>query len=216
MVSVNSPARPIMAKLDRIGLWIFTVGAAVVTAFSSWALSMTIGQLLGLVEAEGPTLHDTLTSTGVPPVFDEPRGAVEAIGQFQSYGTEDPSGLGAHLYLWGAVVGSVAVLCVAVMVLLLCVKLLRGAAFSRSVTLAVGGAGIVLMVSGVATQVLQELSRAALLDGIRTFAAANNVTLPEFSISFDLAPIAAGLVLAVVAAAFQLGERLQRDTDGLV
>lgn len=212
----ESPARPVAARLDRIGLWIFTVGAAIVAAVSAWALVMTAGRLLGWVGPDGPTLRDTLTNTGVPPLFDEQRGAVEAIGEFQSYGVEDPGGVAAQLYLWGAVVDNVAVLCISLMVLLLCVKLLRGAPFSRSVTWAVGGAGIVLMVSGVAAHLLQELSRAVLLDGIRVFAAANNVTLPEFSISIDLAPIAAGLVLGVVATAFQLGERMQRDTDGLV
>ena len=40
--------------------------------------------------------------------------------------------------------------------------------------------------------------------------------VPTFEMSIDLAPLGWGLALAVVAGAFEIGQRLQRDTEGLV
>jgi hypothetical protein len=44
----------------------------------------------------------------------------------------------------------------------------------------------------------------------------NEEGLILFGILVDLSPLAWGLALAVVAAAFEFGERLQRDSDGLI
>jgi hypothetical protein len=40
--------------------------------------------------------------------------------------------------------------------------------------------------------------------------------LPGFEMTVDLAPLGWGFALAVVAGAFEIGQRLQRDTEGLV
>jgi hypothetical protein len=40
--------------------------------------------------------------------------------------------------------------------------------------------------------------------------------LMPWGLVIDLGPFGWGLALAVIVAAFQLGERLQRDTEGLV
>ena len=112
--------------------------------------------------------------------------------------------MGAAVLSWLVVFGICAVL------VWLCVRVFLGKPFGAFATWGIGAVAILVIVSGRGTPLLSGMAaqRAAL--------ALNVEQLPVFLVEVDLAPLAWGFALAVVAAAFQLGQRLQRDTEGLV
>lgn len=91
-------------------------------------------------------------------------------------------------------------------------KLLAGRPFARTATLSIMTAAILVVVTGTLGQLFGALARAEIVDYLG--AAGNDFYL--FLFNFDPAPLAYGFALAVIAGAFQLGERMQRDTEGLV
>ncbi len=210
------PRTGIIRKLDRIGLWTFLVGSVVVLALGAWALIVTIAALIGGVTPREEPLAVEVLKSGAPPIFDQAHGAVMILGKFQWFGSEDPGSAGAQLYLWSTLVSALTVIAVTGMVALLSTTLLRGRPFTRTATWFIGITGIILMVGGIVSQLLSALSRWVLVDGLKYLGAPNGVTVPVPSWTIDFTPIAAGAVLAVIASAFEIGQRMQRDTEGLV
>ncbi len=123
---------------------------------------------------------------------------------------------------------------IAITVALLCHRLLNGTAFKPAISRAINISAIAIAAGGVlwqacfwiggtiaSEQVLQVRGwtseepaagdpRAA-LDPLAT-----GLPEPTFALTIDFWPLMLGLALAAVAAAFRYGERLQRDTEGLV
>lgn len=87
--------------------------------------------------------------------------------------------------------------------------LLRGRPFSRTVTRNAIIAAVSLLGFGVASQLVSWWARVVILDEM------GSVQFSR-SLSFDPGVLTAGLAVALVAVAFNYGERMQRDTDGLV
>lgn len=87
--------------------------------------------------------------------------------------------------------------------------LLRGRPFSRNVTRNAIIAAVSLLGLGIASQLVGWWARVVIL---------NEMDSVQFSrgFTFDPAVVTAGLAVALVAVAFRYGERLQRDTEGLV
>jgi len=112
--------------------------------------------------------------------------------------------IGAAVLSWLVVVGICATLA------WLCIRVFLGRPFGAFATWGIGVVAILVITSGMGTPVLTGLAAAS--------AAANLGLdeLPFFLVELDPAPLAWGFALAVVATAFQLGQRLQRDTEGLV
>ena len=77
-------------------------------------------------------------------------------------------------------------------------------------------AGLTLVVGSLIDQLQCAGSHALMVDGIDYLARLNHFPKPSTSWTVDLVPAAIGIVLLVIAMAFNLGERLQRDTEGLV
>lgn len=184
---------------------------------SAWSLVMTIGELLGGVPRRSETLDVQVTKSGYPPVFDEAHGAVViSFGRSTWFGSESPGSPATQLYLWASIVSTLMAIAIAGMVFLLCLTILRRRPFTRTMTWFIGCAGLILVVGGVVSQVLAAWSRWMLVDGMKYLGPPNGVTVPDPTWTIDFAPIIAGLVLGAIAAAFEIGTRLQRDTDGLV
>ena len=123
----------------------------------------------------------------------------------------------AGLYAAAAEVSTaLTVIAVVLAVLLLCIRLLRGVPFNRDLTGWVTGAGIALIVGGALTQLVLWLSRQEMLATIAPTVRSNNWRMPSSAIDIDLIPLACGAVLCIIAIAFRIGQRLQRDTVGLV
>ncbi len=80
------------------------------------------------------------------------------------------------------------------------------------------------MVSGVGAQIFASAARTSVVEylGAQLVTAGGNEADPSYEgvslwiLNLDLAPVGWALGLALVAAAFELGQRLQKDTEGLV
>lgn len=106
----------------------------------------------------------------------------------------------------------------------LSLMLLRGRPFGRSLVHSVRATAIIVVIAGMGTQVFASAARASVVTYLDPFTvtAGGNADdssyegLMGWTLNLDLAPVGWALGLALVAAAFELGHRLQRDTEGLV
>ncbi len=108
--------------------------------------------------------------------------------------------------LWLAAVISVGLVIAAMFFL----RLARGRAFTSGASrLAIAGATVVT-VGWVGSQILSNMSTNGAMSAISDY------TYESVTFEVDLAPALAILVIAGIGAALQVGERLQRETEGLV
>ena len=127
-----------------------------------------------------------------------------------SFTVAELSGGGRAALIGAAVVSSLLTLGICVVLTWLCVRVLRGKPFVASATWGIAIVAILVFATGMGAPVLTGIAEA------EAALAIGADELPLFLVEVDLGPIAWGAALAVVAAAFQLGQSLQRDTDGLV
>ncbi|WP_243229616.1 hypothetical protein [Microbacterium sp. CIAB417] len=96
------------------------------------------------------------------------------------------------------------------------ISLIRARPFHRSMTWAIGAAAILVMLGGMLGQVFGAFGRAVLVDELAASTPEVLDTLWTFLAELDLAPLGWGLALALIAGAFDIGRRMQRETEGLV
>ena len=87
--------------------------------------------------------------------------------------------------------------------------ILNGRPFSRAVTGQAIIAAVALLILGVASQLVSWWARVLILDEMGSIGFSRQLVI-------DPAPVTVGLAVALVAVVFRFGERLQRDTEGLV
>lgn len=101
-------------------------------------------------------------------------------------------------------------------VVYLCVRLLRGQPFARSMTIAAVVVSLALIVLGSGSDIMGEYLR----NGIQSEILGPGIPPEPYSggtsFSFPGGYLMAGLAVAVIALAFRIGDRVQRDTEGLV
>ncbi|TQO20307.1 hypothetical protein FB472_1937 [Rhodoglobus vestalii] len=109
-----------------------------------------------------------------------------------------------------------------VIVIILGTHLLKKHPFARAATWSTFAAAVLVMVTGMLSPLLHAIADAEIVKFLGEAILANSDTgfdqegLIIFGVIVDLSPLAWGLALGVVAAAFEFGQRLQRETDGLV
>jgi len=95
----------------------------------------------------------------------------------------------------------------------LCFRVFVGRPFVTSATWGVGIVAILVFLAGPVSSTLTSIAQAETL----TFLGLGDEEgLIAFSWTVDLAPLGWALALTIVAAAFEIGQRMQRDTEGLV
>lgn len=111
----------------------------------------------------------------------------------------------------GAGLSALTYVAIALAVAHLCWRLHKGNPFVTSATRSVWLAAAALSIGSLLSQFLLGFATWLAIDELRLDAA-------QFPLEMhlDLIPILAGLALLLIASAFQLGERMQRDTEGLV
>ncbi|MDY0907881.1 hypothetical protein [Microbacterium sp. CFBP9034] len=114
-------------------------------------------------------------------------------------------------------------LAISIAVAWLSFAVVRERPFARSFPTAIGITAIAVMVAGLGSQFAGALARTSVIDYLgaeqltgHDASVAPADVLSYFSLSLDLAPVGWAFGLALVAAAFQIGTRLQRDTEALV
>jgi hypothetical protein len=81
---------------------------------------------------------------------------------------------------------------------------------------AIGVVACLVLAGGVLGQLLGAFGRAMLVDDLAATSPEVTDVFWIFLVELDLAPVGWGFALALVAASFAIGARLQRETEGLV
>ena len=115
------------------------------------------------------------------------------------------------LHAAGSGILSLTAVTVALALAYLCWTLYKRRPFLAATTRAIEVAAAALLVGGFAGPALLGFSAWTAIDQLGL-----DQDLLPLSLQIDLMPVVAGVALAIVAMAFQLGERMQRDTEGLV
>jgi hypothetical protein len=218
-VSASLPSSPRKAnhngltRGDRGGLWIILVLA------SAYALVVLVTGVIsaldyGPVFAGGPTGLAVLADAALPTTALDGT-ATLLDGSFTTASlTVEGLGTGAVTLLVSAnIVASLTELILIGAVIFLSIRLLRHRPFLRSVTVAAIIAAATVIIGGITSQTLHGIAQMQVVSEL-TNDIRSTALLPGFSL--DPTPFAVGFGLAVVATAFQVAERLQLDTDGLV
>jgi hypothetical protein len=214
--------RPVMSRGDRVALGATAAAALVV------AVGATVGGVMSVVQA---LRDDPLTLSGFPLVNARTPEFTERVGQVTEAWYESAALTVTDLptsarwpFAAQSAVTALAVVGVSLALLWLTLRVLRGRPFGRSMTAALVASAVLIIVGGTASQLLGAVGNAAVVDHLGPAATGGADTarpegyegLVAFALDLSLAPLGVGLALAVVALAFQIGARLQRDTEGLV
>lgn len=212
-------------KVVRVGALVYGAVALVATAVA------VIGQLTSdVVEVALPT---QAFWPWVPEDVEivRPGGAATIVGGGFSEALVSLEGLSMNarvLLALGSLTQGLTQLAVTAAVYLLARRLLEGEPFQPVLSRAVMVAAVALVVGGILWQVCFSIgeslaAREALTiegwsypDSLGLEDPALLLPQPTFGLTIEFWPIFIGLALAAVAAAFRRGERLQRDTRGLV
>lgn len=129
-------------------------------------------------------------------------------------------------FLWAELAaGGLIVIGVSAVVAWLCIRMLRGKPYGRSMTAGLVMTAALVLVLGLSKQVFGAVARSQVVHflGVSESTAGANASFPEgyegfalYALNLSLTPIGVAAALMVVASVFQVGLRLQRDTDGLV
>jgi vacuolar-type H+-ATPase subunit I/STV1 len=204
-----APPEPVAAaKTDAL-----TIGSTVLTASLAglYGLAVLVIAVLGVintVSSDSVTIPQPV-SVDIPL---EPSGTLELLEG--SYRTADITVAGVTAGVRALLVSSMildAVMHLAVVfgIIMLCVALVRGRPFMRAMVRTLIVISFALVVCG--------MLGSSLL-GFANMEVAHALDRPEFPMvaELDFTSAIVGIALALVATAFKIGERLQRDTEGLI
>lgn len=206
--------------LNTRGLRAITFGALIVGLVNIVALIVRAVQLLTADDVTVPGLE---IANSRSPEFADGIAAITSI----SYDTATlainglPTGIRV-LMVSQETVGSTLGIGLSVIVFVLGRRLLKKRPFARSATWSALAASVLVMATGMFSPLLQGIAHAEVVQFLGESVLAHRDSgigeegLVLFGVLIDLSPIAWGLALGVVAATFEFGERLQRETDGLV
>lgn len=125
---------------------------------------------------------------------------------------EGAPGAARGYLIGGEVLASLLTVGICAVLVWLCLLVFVGRPFVRSATIGIGIAAVLVMLAGLGGPFLTGLAHAETVEHL----ALEATGLPFLAIELNLAPLGWGLALAVVAGAFELGQRMQRDTEGLI
>lgn len=222
MNSRQAEQSPRTSRGDRAALWL-TAGAA-----GTLAVAAAVVGTFSIVHA---LREDPLTVQGFPlvnartPEFTEPFAQVTGA-RYESVALTLTDVPASARWLFAAQAGVTALAVVGVLLTLLwlCLRVLRTRPFGRSVTAALAASAALISIGGLASQALEATAQAAIVShigpditgGADTARPEGYEGLAGYALNLDLTAVGVGVALAVVALAFQIGARLQRDTEGLV
>lgn len=99
---------------------------------------------------------------------------------------------------------------------IICFQLLRGEPFTRVASRALFVTALVVLVGGIGTDLATAIGTGLAVAEVLPVEGLSTSLEPTFNLTVQLWPFGAALALAALAGVFRYGERLQRDTAGLV
>jgi hypothetical protein len=208
-MSTRTPVRP--AQLVEKTILGFIAGAAAAIGVTeAIILARRIVSLANdtVTTVSGMTIDD-IAADGVAAASD-----VVTSAQYEGLTiTVESLPVEARGYLMAAAaVSSLLAIGICVVVAWLCVRVFVGRPFVRSATWGIGAVSMLVILAGLGTPLFTGIAHAEIVEHLGL----EDAGLPPFMLNVDLAPLGWGLALAVVAGAFELGQRMQRDSEGLV
>jgi hypothetical protein len=196
-----------ISRSDRVGLVVMIVLGA---AAALWSIYSAASRIIEVVTAsEIPVLAPFIGEHAHLPLG--PGGAsttveVEEAVIFAS----NPAPATLFALIAAPVVSVIATLIVITCIALFCRNLLEGVAFSRTNTRLVITASVTIALGWFVSSLFTTMG----VNG--AFAALSNHEYDNVIFATDFTPVIMALALSAVGLAFQAGERMQRDTEGLV
>lgn len=198
--------KKIVSRADAVLLMVASALAAIVTTAA--AVSGIAGYFTGPVTLELPVGSTKQAASGL---------GLGAAGHYTALSATIPSlpSEPAALLAWSAALNQLGVLAILALVFVLAHRLRSAVLFTANSVWIIGACGVVLALAGTVGQVLNgwALTRVADLVAGSGRDAGESVILEA---EFATGPLMLGIVLVLVAAVFQYGSRLQKDTEGLV
>lgn len=186
----------------------FIAGAALAVAVVD--LVFVVQHVIGLATEATITLNDVVLADPLHPDLGSPAVGATVV---DAVTTLDVTGAPSAARGWliaATVVGSLLTLGICVVLAWLCLRVFLGKPFVRSATWGIGTVAILVILAGAVAPVLTAVGHAEVASALGIDA------MTPFLVEINLAPWGWAAALAVVAGAFELGQRLQHDTDGLV
>lgn len=197
-----------MPMLEAVTLGLVATGAVSIAVM---ALTGAIGRVM---EIFGPSV-----AVGLP-VHDAPMAAladarrVASAEYSDSVVTFESLDAGTRWLLVGeTALPALATIIVCMTLWWLGFSLIRQSAFRKSMPVVLASSALGLIVAGMIAPLLGGIARA---QAVELLPASASDMFWTFLVRFDPSPIGWGIALALIAAAFEVGQRLQRETEGLV
>lgn len=208
-----------VARLYAVGTVLFT-GAQIVSDFTAHTVQVSLP-----VQQFWPILPAGAKITGGPTAHVVNGGFTNAAVGVSGLDVAARSWLAASTLLQGA-----TVVALALVVATLCSTVLRSQPFRPTLTRGIRITAFVIMFGGIGWQICSAIGRSLAAHQVLQVESAvfkNKIDFTDITTiigfpspgsdgSIDLWPIWVGLAFFALAAAFRYGERLQRDTEGLV
>lgn len=204
MTAPSRPYRP--SRSDRIGIWGFIVAGVVIAIGTAVAATARIAE----IAATGP-VPVPVQFAGAPGNLDAAAGGLAVRVDLATIQVTEMPLASRIAGVAGPAISALVTATVIACLIVLAVSVIRGAIFSRRNTLLVGTAGAVGLVGTAAA----ELCRTMLANGALAWASERRLE----NVVFSVAPgpyVVAAFVIALACTVFVVGERIQRETEGLV
>ena len=202
-----STATTSLSRSDRIGMYATIVLGAIGAAVTAWVAITRLAEVLP--GRDIPVLVPFVGETATLPIG--PGGAAEPVEVDQAIVTVANPAAATHFALVAQpIVVGLAILAGILLLCLFCFNLARGRAFATStVRILFLGTGV-LLVGWVLGSLFQTMAVNGALSAVSDYSYDGVLFQTDFTAVFGI------LALGAIGAAFQIGHRLQRETEGLV